>query len=355
MSTVTMLEDLFRYNSWANEKIFSLCAGLSDAQLDCPREMGFGSLRSTLFHILAAEEIWLERWEGKPWRPFETQPNGLGLAEIENRLRRVEQARSEMLSQERSNGWQRNVVYKNAKGDEFQNRLCDLALHVANHGIHHRAQSLNFLKQFGITVPGGLDYLFFRLAKPHARQKPAAVVGLRSFGLDIESGESPAVVWSGELTKMYFTYGDWANDRLLKLIETLDGKTLDLDLQMGLGTIRKNALHIYDAEHWWLRNWTEGTTMYAHSDKSTAIEDLCKSWNSHRTRRNEFLNSLDNSSSQRIVTVQFGGPPLEIPVVESLLQLGGHGTHHRAQLLNMLRRSGLTVPALDLVVWLRER
>ncbi len=354
MTEATMLEDLFRYNAWANQRIFSLSAELSDAQLDTPREMGFGSLRSTLFHILAAEEIWLERWEGKPWRPFETQPNGLCLADIQNRLGRVEHARNEMLSRERSAGWQRIVLYKNAKGEEFQNRLSDLALHVANHGTHHRAQALNFLKQFGITVPGGLDYLFFRLAKPHVKQKPAAVDALRTYGLELESGNSPALDWSRDLTQMYFSYSDWANDRLLKLIGTLDSTALDLDLQMGLGTIRKNALHIYDAEHWWLRNWTEGTTMYAHSDKSTAINDLCDAWIPHRMRRNEFLNSLDGPSSRRIVTVQFGGPPLEIPVVESLLQLGGHGTHHRAQLLNMLRRTGLAVPALDIVVWLRE-
>jgi uncharacterized damage-inducible protein DinB len=53
------------------------------------------------------------------------------------------------------------------------------------------------------------------------------------------------------------------------------------------------------------------------------------------------------------VTVIAGGPQVRFRVLESLVQLCCHGTHHRAQLINMLRHSGVTAPALDYVVWLR--
>ena len=56
------LEDLYGHNDWSNARIVTQCQRLTDAQLDQPREMGFGALRNTLFHILAAEEIWFERW-----------------------------------------------------------------------------------------------------------------------------------------------------------------------------------------------------------------------------------------------------------------------------------------------------
>jgi uncharacterized damage-inducible protein DinB len=37
-----------------------------------------------------------------------------------------------------------------------------------------------------------------------------------------------------------------------------------------------------------------------------------------------------------------------------MIQLCGHGTHHRAQLINMLRHSQCSPPACDYIVWVRE-
>ena len=58
---ITLIEDLYRYNDWANERVLDMCNELTHEQLDAPRALGLGSLRNTLFHILTAEEIWLER------------------------------------------------------------------------------------------------------------------------------------------------------------------------------------------------------------------------------------------------------------------------------------------------------
>jgi uncharacterized damage-inducible protein DinB len=78
MKTTTIIEDLYSANEWAWQRIFLLCDGLSDEQLDAPREMGLGSLRATLFHILTAEQIWLERWRpasrGVPFRWTPPEP-----------------------------------------------------------------------------------------------------------------------------------------------------------------------------------------------------------------------------------------------------------------------------------------
>ena len=47
---------------------------------------------------------------------------------------------------------------------------------------------------------------------------------------------------------------------------------------------------------------------------------------------------------------QFGGVE-RFRIIESLVQICAHGTHHRAQLINMLRHSGVTAPALDYGAW----
>ncbi len=67
MQAVSIYKDLFDYNDWANAKIDALCEGLAEDVLDAPRDMGFGSLRNTVFHIVEAEKIWL-------WTPAARPP-----------------------------------------------------------------------------------------------------------------------------------------------------------------------------------------------------------------------------------------------------------------------------------------
>jgi uncharacterized damage-inducible protein DinB len=279
---------------------------------------------------------------------------GLPLAEIASRLKRVAQDRQNLMDRERSDGWRRVCTYKDSKGNSYHNQIDGLLLHVANHGIHHRAQALNFLKRFGRTVPGGLDYIFFRFAKPHLKQEPGTAEVLRKFGMEIESGSSPATELDAALIRNYFAYGDWANDRLLRLAAPLDDAALDRSWNMGLDTIRKTALHLADAERWWLRNWTTGPTQFERAAVSTSIAQLQSEWTRIRADRNRFIESLDATAAQRTITALFAPNSFRVPLIESLLQLCGHGTHHRAQLINMLRHSGATLQGTDYVIWMRE-
>jgi uncharacterized damage-inducible protein DinB len=355
MTNHSILDDLYCYNSWANDRIVRLCEGLTDAQLDEPRDIGFGSLRNTMFHILAAEEIWYERWTGVPWRPFPTDAGGLPMEQIARRLAEVAAARQLLMDRERGDGWRRVCQFKDSKGNSHSMQLDGLLQHVANHGTYHRAQALAFLKRFGRTLPGGLDYVFFRFAKPHVEQDAATADSMRKFGLQVGTGSSPAIAWDPAVIRNYFAYGDWANGRLLDLAAPLDDAVLDHDFGMGVGTIRKTVLHIADAERWWLRNWTTGPAAFDKVPVSTTIAELRGQWAEIIAGRNRFIESLDESSAQRVVTAIVGGMSIRLSVIESLMQLGGHGTHHRAQLTNMLRHSGVTAAASDYVVWLREQ
>lgn len=351
---VTLLETLYAHDAWANDKILKSCAGLSDAQLDQTRELGFGSLRNTLFHILAAEEIWLERWEGRTWRPFETSAAGASLAEIALRLESVATARAVLLDRERADGWRRVVEYKNAQGAAFRNPLADLLWHVANHGIHHRAQALNYLRLFDRKIPGGVDYVFYRLAYPVLEQDAAVAEGFRAYGLEMSSGPGRDLTWDASFVRRYFTYADWANDQLLDATLDLSDEELDRPRSMGWDTLRKTMTHILDAEAWWLRNWTIGPAAFEKLDSTTTLARLREEWRRVRGERDRFVESLDDAGAARVVTALVGAAPVRISVVESLLQLCGHGTHHRAQWINMLRASQVTPPGVDVIVWLRR-
>jgi uncharacterized damage-inducible protein DinB len=349
-----IIDDLYRYNSWANRRIVSLCDDLPNPQLDEPRAMGFGSLRNTVFHILAAEEIWLERWTGVPWRPFPMEAAGLSIGEMARRLDRVATDRQSLIDRERPDRWQRVCEYKDSKGNTYRNPLDGLLLHVANHGTYHRAQALNYLKRLGRTVPGGIDYIFYRLAKPQVAQEQATADSMRQFGLEVATGASPPLDWDATLIRNYFTYGDWCNGWLLDLAAPLDAAALDRDFGIGPGTIRATLLHIADAERWWLSNWTTGPTVFDKAPLTTPIADLRGQWSQVIAGRNRFIDSLDDSSAKRVVTPLIGPMSVRVPVIESLVQLCGHGTHHRAQLINMLRQSDVTARASDYSIWLRE-
>ncbi len=354
MQSTTILEDLYLYNNWANGRLLNLSLKLDDSQLDQPREMGFGSLRNTLFHILAAEEIWFERWNGDPWRAFPTDAEGLSLNDMAERLQQVNSRRQSLLDRERSDGWRQAVHYKDAKGSAFSVALGDLALHVANHGIHHRAQALSFLKSFGQTVPGGLDYVFYRLAHPFFQQEPSTAAALQQWGLEIAASPGKSVAWDARLIEQYCAYGDWANDRVLRCARELDDAALDRSWNIGMGTIRKTALHIADAERWWYRNWTVGPSHFEKASELTTVAQHCDELQRVIERRNLFISGLDAESAQRVVMAIPGGFSVGSPVVETLIQLCGHGTHHRAQMINMLRHSGIKVPPVDLGLWVRE-
>lgn len=349
-----LIDSQYAYTDWANAKVLDLCAGLSDAQLDQPKEMGFGTLRATLFHILAADTIWLERWQGQPWRPFPTDPAGMSVNAIADGLRAASSARSEFIQSERNSGWLRIVEFKDSKQNLYQLQLRDLLLHVCHHGVHHRAQALNYLKQFERKLAGGVDYLFYRLAQGALQQSPEAVASLSQHGLAVNERLGTGVTWDAELVARQFEYSDWANGKLLAVARTLDAAQLDRGFDIGQGSLRKILLHIYSAERWWATNWTAGASPFPRLPETTSIGELCELWRELAIERDRFLGSLDETAAQRAIELSFSGPLLRFPIVDTVTQLTMHGTHHRAQVVNLLRQVGSPSGNIDLLYALAE-
>ncbi|MCC6508812.1 MAG: DinB family protein [Pirellulaceae bacterium] len=352
--TITQIEDLYRYNDWANSRVFEMCQGLSHAQQDQKRELGFGTLRNTLFHILTAEQIWLERWQVVPWRPFPTDALGMSVDYIEAQLKQISQARLQMIKAEKATRWQRVVNYKDSRGNAYSNPLDVLLLHVANHSTYHRAQALAYLKQFDRTVPVGIDYLLYKLARPTLEQPTESVTKLNEMGLRVATASGWNVRWDGQLMSRYVEYGHWANSQILDLLGDADAATLDRDFGLGHGSIRRTLTHLVDVESRWaaifenrLEQWKPAGMMDLQQLRSR-LDELT-------VARREQVAGLDDAAAQTILTTQFGEVELKVRVVEVLVQLCTHGTHHRAQLVNMLRQVGRQVPESDLIAWWRRQ
>src|SRR5260370_12370110 len=59
-----LLVEAFRYNKWANLHLLDVCASFTDEQLAMTAPGTYGTIASTFFHMLAAEQRYIKRLGG---------------------------------------------------------------------------------------------------------------------------------------------------------------------------------------------------------------------------------------------------------------------------------------------------
>jgi uncharacterized damage-inducible protein DinB len=177
------INDLLEYHHWANQKLLERCRALSDEQLDREEPIGPGTLRKTLCHVWAAETLWLSRWKGASPTSFEIE-EGVPAEKLASRFEMLHAARNGFLAEENPADLSRVIQYRNLAGKEGSNPLVDLVMHVLNHAVHHRAQAIHFLKLSGVKIPGGLDYIFYRIAAPTIAMPESSRERFRGYGLE---------------------------------------------------------------------------------------------------------------------------------------------------------------------------
>lgn len=164
MIDLATIRSMFRYSDWANERVLESALGVAEADLDRPMDVGPGSMRRTLLHILAGEDVWLRRWMGQIETRWPDERERAGVSEIAERLRAV-WARREVFVESLPDGAAGRVQdYRDSKGGLFRASLGDMLLQGCVHSIHHRAQAVNILRRLGAAAPE-LDYMM-RVRQP---------------------------------------------------------------------------------------------------------------------------------------------------------------------------------------------
>jgi uncharacterized damage-inducible protein DinB len=151
---------LYKYNQWANAKILTSVSRVTGQQFLADAPFPHGGLRSTLVHILFAQWIWRNRWEGnsptyrlKPeeYPSFESL-QARWIPEEALLMTFVDNVTDEQLDQV--------IEYKNTRGVPRQQVLWKMMAHVVNHGTQHRAEAAAMLTDFGCS-PGDVDMIYF--------------------------------------------------------------------------------------------------------------------------------------------------------------------------------------------------
>jgi uncharacterized damage-inducible protein DinB len=158
------LTTLFSYNSWANDRVFDTVGTLApDAYL---RDLGssHGGVHGTLVHLIGAEDIWLQRWNGTSPATFYTVNDFPTFDAVRERRVSVEAALTRYVRSLGSDAEAARVVaYKDLKGNPHAEPLWQLMQHLANHSTYHRGQVVTMLRQLGAVPPSTDLVAYYRL------------------------------------------------------------------------------------------------------------------------------------------------------------------------------------------------
>jgi uncharacterized damage-inducible protein DinB len=151
---------LYRYNHWANERILNSATNLSGEQFLAPASYPHGGLRGTLTHILFAEWIWRNRWEGVSpahrIRPEEFPT----LAALRIRWQEEERLLNAFIANLTDDKLNSRFQFKNTHGEDMENILWQAMAHLVNHGTQHRSEVAAMLTEFNHS-PGDIDFIVF--------------------------------------------------------------------------------------------------------------------------------------------------------------------------------------------------
>lgn len=146
------------YNQWMNQKLYALCATLSDEERK--RDMGafFHSIHGTLNHLLLGDRIWLNRFLGEAVYPVTW---GEDLYSDFEELWHERKLTDEFLLKWAtliSDQWLAQPFEYTSQIDQMTRVLPAwlLVTHLFNHQTHHRGQLTTLLHQMGHD-PGVTD------------------------------------------------------------------------------------------------------------------------------------------------------------------------------------------------------
>ncbi len=173
------IRNLYAYNRWAADRLYAALEALSLEQFTATIPSSFPSVRETLFHILAAEWIWMKRWTGESPRATVPNPNvslkswnGLRsgpvptveelsmLAQLRAFGDEVDQKRETFLAGLSAEMLQSPLPFTDMAGAPHSEPLVQMLQHVVNHGTYHRGQIVTMLRHLGASTPS-LDMLYF--------------------------------------------------------------------------------------------------------------------------------------------------------------------------------------------------
>ncbi len=153
-------------------------------------------------------------------------------------------------------------------------------------------------------------------------------------------------------------YNRWANRRLYAAAAELTDAQYREDRGAFFGSLRGTLNHLLVGDRVWFNRFTgEGVNPPSlDTILHDGFEELRAAREAEDGRMIGFVESLDETRLDKPFAYRsMDGTPVELPFGLLLAHAFNHQTHHRGQAHTLLTQFGCSVPALDLVYFLRER
>jgi len=144
------LVELFHYNAWANNALLSVCASLSDAQLDHRLTATSGSTRELLLHLVGGQQTFVLRTKGRQHEGEldreSAWPGAAALQEIATATNRELIEIAERLNP----AAEVDLPYMESA---FRYPTRFFLAHAVAHGVEHRTEIKTNLADLGVSTP----------------------------------------------------------------------------------------------------------------------------------------------------------------------------------------------------------
>lgn len=149
MTRLEEIRELYRFNAWAQERMFAVTETLSADEISHDLNSSFASIRETLIHAVGAEWVWLTRWQGTSPTVFPNADDLKTNDDILTRWRGINAERDSFLNSLDEKSLDDVVEYTSFAGKHFAFPCWQMLRHVVNHATYHRGQIMTMLRQLG--------------------------------------------------------------------------------------------------------------------------------------------------------------------------------------------------------------
>jgi len=154
------LLDQLTYNRWANLRLINVAAELDADDYKKTITSSFPSLQQTFVHILWAEELWLNRWQGRSF-VRKLDPNDYPTIDyIKHKIEDLSAVQIQFINDLNPEDENQKISYKNFQGEKMTYTLRQMVQHMTMHSAYHRGQLVTFFRQLGVK-PLSTDYLVY--------------------------------------------------------------------------------------------------------------------------------------------------------------------------------------------------
>jgi len=154
-----------------------------------------------------------------------------------------------------------------------------------------------------------------------------------------------------------FAYSDRCNRLVFAAAGELDDARLDQPIEISVGTLRRLLHHLYTGESVWLQRWMGVVeARWPGECGQTPVGEIASMIARNAADRDAFVATLTEVKLDGVQTYRDSKGSLFRGTLRQMLIQGiVHSIHHRAQIVNAIRRLGGKPPELDFMMSVRER